>query len=165
MSSDPQRPDPAPRTDDESAPSAVKKAFGEWFSAELERRGLRNNAMIALLDSVGANGRYKSSDISNLKNGTKRPGETGAALFAAALGLPEPLVLRKAGYEDTAAFRERQRPDEDRLLTTIRGSGLPETEQRDLENQLSLMEELILLKIEKLRRATEPTENGQQDAS
>src|SRR5882757_4091239 len=127
MNPDPQRPDPAPRPDDESAPSAVKKAFGEFLSAELEQRALRNKEMIALLDSVGANGRFKSSDISNLKNGTRRPSETGAALFAAALGLPEPLVLRKAGYDDTAAFRESRRPDADRLLTTIRGSGLPET--------------------------------------
>ncbi|HZP55015.1 hypothetical protein [Actinocrinis sp.] len=151
MTPPPPRPrgtEPAPETDDEPP----YPAWGTWFAGELERRALRNNAMLKLLNGVGAHGRYNSSDITLWKQGKKRPSEAGAMFVAAAWGLPAHTVLREAGYDDFADFLEARRPDGDPLLASIRASGLPESDQRDLERQLALMEELIAIKLEKMRR-------------
>lgn len=153
------------------APEAARyAAWGAWFTHEFTRRATENREVVALLNEAGAGGRYKSSDITQWKKGEARPGEAGAELLAAAWRLPAHVVLEAAGYTSYARFaehRDRTRRAGDPLLARIRESGLPESDQRSLEEDVATMEELIALKIEKLLRgrAQAPTPPTRENAS
>ncbi len=162
-----------PQQDGAPAPGAPRQAdtpppypeWGRWFTRQFEDRGMRNTTMVKRLDAVGANGRYTSSDITMWKSGRKRPSEAGAMYVAAAWSLPAHLVVREAGYSDFANFLQAHTPDVP-PLPSIRAEGEPGPGEGDLERDLALVEELIALRIEKLRRTRdEPAGQRREDAS
>ncbi len=89
---------------------------------------------------------------------------------AAAWGLDAALVVRKAAggdrnYLDFADFLDGRTGDTP-PLASIRLDGALESDQHDLAHDLALVEELIALRLEKLRRALgEPPPHVREDAS